>query len=299
MPGPFVNAAKKAAQKFPAATKSLLNLYPRNNSDLRRILQFCRARTTASHQYSKTPNKHYPKKVEVDVSVIIPLYNYEKYIIETLNSITPSHLRIEIIVVNDKSTDSSLEVAKAWILKSPIPGVLLDAPRNTGLARSRNIGLEYSKGKYTFMLDADDILYPNALQDLFELAEKSKASATYGTVHLVDDNLKPLHLTTSDKDADFEDLKRKNYISAAALFHTHTLCSIGGYDEDLLLHGVGSEDWELWIRLSSKSMRISRHPSPVIMYRQKQGSMISATTMPENRRAITSYMSQKFQARIG
>ena len=91
------------------------------------------------------------------VSVIIPLYNKEMWIERTLFSVlNQSFTDWEAIIVDDGSTDQSVEVVKAFILKNPGNWILIQN-KNTGQCRTRNLGLSKAKGEYVAFLDADDI----------------------------------------------------------------------------------------------------------------------------------------------
>lgn len=106
------------------------------------------------------------------VSVIIPVYNTEKYLVDCLDSIlNQSLLDIEIICVNDGSTDSSLEILKK---KAKIDSrVSVYSQKNSGLSITRNNGLKAARGKYIYFMDSDDLLEITALEKLYNYAEES------------------------------------------------------------------------------------------------------------------------------
>ena len=88
----------------------------------------------------------------VDISVIIPVYNVEKYLRKCLSSvINQSFKNIEIICVNDGSSDNSLRILSEY--EHLDDRILLISQSNKGLGSARNKGIEYSKGKYLFFLD--------------------------------------------------------------------------------------------------------------------------------------------------
>jgi len=110
----------------------------------------------------------------VKVSVIIPAYNVEKYIEGCVNSVINQSLdEIEIIIVNDGSTDKTLNVVSD-IRKSSNKVDLINI-KNSGVSEARNIGLSNSKGKYLFFLDGDDWIESNTLEELYNVAEEKKA----------------------------------------------------------------------------------------------------------------------------
>ena len=108
-----------------------------------------------------------------DISVIIPVFNSDKYLQECLDSVTgQTKKRIEIICVNDGSQDNSLEILKANAGKDPRITVI--SQKNRGQSAARNSGAQEAKGKYLYFLDSDDMIRPNALEVLWRRAERHK-----------------------------------------------------------------------------------------------------------------------------
>ena len=106
------------------------------------------------------------------VSVIVPVYNVEKYLEECLDSIINQTLEdIEIICVNDGSTDNSLKILKKYAKKDN--RIKIINQKNCGLGCARNSGLNQSQGDYIFFLDSDDYLNPNILEKLYPKALES------------------------------------------------------------------------------------------------------------------------------
>ena len=108
---------------------------------------------------------------EVKISVIIPVYNTEKFLERCLNSVLNQTLRdIEIIVVNDGSRDNSLEIIKK--IKETDARIILINKENEGLTKTRNRGLEIASGKYIYNLDSDDYLEENTMfEELYNKCE--------------------------------------------------------------------------------------------------------------------------------
>lgn len=110
----------------------------------------------------------------IKVSVIIPVYNVEKYVEECLQSVTDQTLEeIEIICINDKSTDTSWDKVKE-LAKKDTRIILLENDENRGLSYSRNRGLDQAAGEYVYMLDSDDTIPKNALEELYKLCQTQK-----------------------------------------------------------------------------------------------------------------------------
>lgn len=102
------------------------------------------------------------------VSVIIPLYNAEKYIIECINSvINQTYKELEIIVVDDGSTDDSLNIVRS--MYGGDERVIIVSQKNRGGCAARNVGLQKARGNYIQFLDADDKLDKNKIQSQMDL----------------------------------------------------------------------------------------------------------------------------------
>ena len=109
----------------------------------------------------------------VAISVIIPIYNVEKFLPRCLDSvINQSFKNIEIICVNDGSTDKSGKILAKFAEKDARFRVITQD--NQGLSASRNNGMEVASGTYIFFLDADDYLHPQTLEIFYATAQKSE-----------------------------------------------------------------------------------------------------------------------------
>lgn len=109
---------------------------------------------------------------EPDVSIIIPVYNSEKYIFRTVKSALKQTLKnVEVIVVDDGSTDATYEVLKVFKNDNRLK---LYRQKNKGVSSARNLGIDKCTGRYIMFLDSDDWLEKKAVEMLFENAEKKK-----------------------------------------------------------------------------------------------------------------------------
>lgn len=116
------------------------------------------------------------------VSVIIPIYNAEKYLFECFNSILEQTFQnFEVIAVDDCSTDNSLAIAKSYLEKFGKRMIFTQTQKNSGNAgyTARNKGLKFSRGEYVFFVDADDFISKTALEELYTLAKNYNADVVY------------------------------------------------------------------------------------------------------------------------
>lgn len=110
-----------------------------------------------------------------EVSVIVPVYNVEKYLERCLNSLVNQTLEnIEIIIVNDGTKDNSEEIIKKFMEKYPQKIVYLKK-ENGGLSDARNFGIPYAKGEYIAFLDSDDYVEKDIYKEMYELAKKENS----------------------------------------------------------------------------------------------------------------------------
>lgn len=106
-------------------------------------------------------------RTEIKVSVIVSVYNAEKYLNECMDSLTGQTLKeIEIICIDDGSCDSSLEILKGYAKKDGRITVYIQ--KNQGLSVVRNAGIEKARGRYVYFIDSDDFLGEEALEKLYE-----------------------------------------------------------------------------------------------------------------------------------
>lgn len=113
------------------------------------------------------------------VSIIIPAYNTGKYLCECLDSVLRQTWRdVEVIVVNDGSTDATEEIARGYAARDGL--VKLITVSNGGQAAARNIGLDRAEGEWIAFVDSDDMLYPRAIETLMGIALRSGAPIACG-----------------------------------------------------------------------------------------------------------------------
>ena len=109
------------------------------------------------------------------VSIIVPIYNVEKYLEKCLESLVNQTLDdIQIILVNDGTKDNSGEIAKQYQEKHPNKIIYLEK-ENGGLSDARNYGIPYATGEYVAFLDSDDYVELNLYEEMYNLAQKEKS----------------------------------------------------------------------------------------------------------------------------
>ena len=177
------------------------------------------------------------------VSVVIPAYNAEKYIAETVGYVKAQTVQnFEIIIIDDCSTDKTFEIIQK-LASEDNRITAIKCEKNMGVARVRNKGLSMAKGKYVALLDADDIWYEDKLERQIKLAEETNADLVYCSYALVDENR---NKTCDDfivpETTDFEKTLIKSVISCSTALFTAELCKKYAFPLNLY-----HEDFALWL----------------------------------------------------
>lgn len=134
------------------------------------------------------------------ISVVIPTYNYGKFIQICIDSVLgQTYRKFEIIVVDDGSTDETPNVLKKYGTK-----ITTVRTKNFGACISRNIGLNLARGKYVSFLDSDDYWKPEFLEKLFLCAQSLDVDLVYCDMFLIDENTKKKELVKSVRKVDSE-----------------------------------------------------------------------------------------------
>ena len=193
------------------------------------------------------------------VSVVIPLYNCEKYIMKAVQSIlVQTYKRIELIIIDDGSTDSSLKIVKNIKDKR----VRIITKQNGGLAQARNSGISESKGELIGFLDADDYWHPSKIERHlihFESSSDIGLSFSYSQFCDENNNLIPLYQISMINNIKAKDIFFKNPVGNGSTFliKRQLAHEISGL-RNLKLSGIHlfnpdlsqSEDIECWLRIT-------------------------------------------------
>lgn len=214
-------------------------------------------------------------------SIIIPVYNKANYIKECLDSVlSQTEQDFEAIVVDDGSTDNSAEIINNYKNHR----IKYVHKKNGGVSSARNLGIKVSKGSWICFLDADDIMYHNALQVYRSLICKYPG---LGFVVASTDQSNKKY-PARDKDYIVTDYDYHNAISYAksgfSLIHTDCICisrkmfdKVGVFNEEYT-HG---EDLDLWKRLSESSC-FAKSEIPVALY--KKGTLNNSSSVSDKTR---------------
>jgi GT2 family glycosyltransferase len=231
-------------------------------------------------------NESYARSAAPRLSIVITLFNYAGFLSDCLGSITRAAAQLpdapEIVIVNDASTDGSLAQARRCQSTSPLPMRIVDKRFNTGLADARNVGIELARAPFIFMMDADNLIFPNALRELLDIISRENRAAAYSLLCRFRGTPADRVGLLSYYDWDPEILVQYPYIDAMAMFRRDLLLQLGGYDNELSQIGwFGWEDYDMWLRFAQKDYRVGFIPNILCLYRHHQTSMLNTTNLFE------------------
>jgi glycosyltransferase involved in cell wall biosynthesis len=191
------------------------------------------------------------------VSAIVPAYNAEPFIRETLHSIlTQTYPNLEVLVVDDGSKDRTSKIIEESA--SNDSRIKFFHQKNKGVAAARNLAIENSKGDYIAPIDADDVWYPEKIEKQVTRLEKYPAAGCAYTWSVSIDEKGKLLDAGAQWDLEgevFQPLVLRNFVGNASVpvFRRSALAEVGGYNEQLRAKNAqGCEDWELCLRVAEK-----------------------------------------------
>ena len=241
-------------------------------------------------------NKNAPQ-----ISVVIPMYNVEKYVSESLDSLLCQTFQdFEVIVVDDCSTDGSRSVVEEYQPKFNGRLRLFSTEKNSGgCTMPRNIGMEYASGKYFFFLDSDDLIIKTGLEQLYNVAEEFQADVVQCETFYTSEtsHLKGATLTVKS-------FKSSGYVTVPTLdtenirqrieeFHAQKYVWTAWSKllrRDFMIENeivfpltLNNEDLIFTIFCLSCAKRFLKYPAPINIYRYRETSIVHAkTTMIEH-----------------
>lgn len=206
------------------------------------------------------------------VSIIIPVYNSEHFIKDTLDSVfKQTYKDFEVIVVDDGSTDSTYSLLKRYGNR-----IVLLRKQNGGPASARNLGIKHSTGKYICFLDSDDLWTPNKLQDQVNYMNVNNCGLLYTDVKVfrTKNNIKYTigTLKCNLEGMIFKDLFWNNFIvNSTVMIRKSCISKIGLLDESIRI--VGAEDYDYWLRLSL-CFKVGHISKTLVYYRLHNNNLL-------------------------
>ena len=286
---------KKLAGTLKAITLSIMIMLlveaPAFNSLFFTITLGATIALTLQKEQTKMTALHHPltKISEELISVVIPVYNVETYLEECLQSVVDqTYQNLQIILVNDGSTDGSLTICKSFAQKDQ--RILALSQENAGLSAARNTGIKAATGKYITFIDSDDAIHPDMIEHLHNMLKQHNADMTVCQKEFTNEESKaipcdqyyPDRIISGNRNCMkffFED----NGLDTTAwgkLYKTEMFAEIS-YPE-----GKYHEDIYTTYRLIALCDKIVTSAQRLYFYRQRTGSIIHASFSPKHLDAV-------------
>lgn len=206
------------------------------------------------------------------VTVIILTYNKAHFVSESIQSVlAQNYTNLEIIVIDDASTDSTKEFLELFLKNNQIR--FIQNKKNIGISQNRNYGVFLAKGKFVAMLDGDDVwLDCDKLTKQVKYLEENPECGAVGTwVVQIDEygsNIKKIAYEEKDESLRKSILYRNPMANSSVLFRREVAQRVGGYDDSL----VTMEDHDLWLKIGVQST-LATLPIYALGYRVYQGNI--------------------------
>lgn len=256
--------------------RSLLDAYNYNNHQIEETIKTLfdgkRGEKQMSVEYNKKNEKDNFK--DINVSVIVPVYNMENYLVECLDSLVNQTLEdIEIVIVNDGSTDNSLSIINDYVYLYP-DKVRAFSIENSGLGEARNYGISKAKGSYLGFVDSDDFVRKDMFEIMYCAATKNNADCILSDYIAIWDTGKTEYVTS----VPIQNPDRFDILKYSAKYGVVNACTklISRSLFQLVKFPVGFyEDLATIPIVLSYSQKIYYVKEGLYFYRQRSGSITS------------------------
>lgn len=220
-------------------------------------------------------------------SIVIPAYNYAQYLDDCIQScLNQTYKNIEVIVVDDNSTDNTYEVVKKY------PVSYIKNETNLGLSVSRNIGIFVATGDRVLCLDADDTIESTMVEKCIEI----EGVAVVGVHNFGDEGSEAKVLPYYD--LSLEAFKEQNRITCCSMFNRDDWYRVGGFDENMK---DGREDWDIWLSMLEKNISFTAVNECLFNYRihRSDGRPRMSEEADKKQDIIHAYIRQKHKKIYG
>lgn len=209
------------------------------------------------------------------ISIIVPIYNVEKYLAKCIESIlNQTYTNFELILVDDGSPDNCGKICDSY--KEKDSRIIVVHKKNGGLSSARNVGIDIAKGEYIGFVDSDDYIEPYMYEELLNAVLRDKCKLSVCNINYVfeDGKVIPKVKNESNQIYDFEQaiLEMNTYrmfdMGAWSKLYHHSL-----FDEIRFPEGKLSEDFYIMYKIFDKAQRVSYVAKPCYNYLQRQNSI--------------------------
>lgn len=204
------------------------------------------------------------------ISIVMPVYNSEKYIEEAISSvIEQSYSYWELLIVNDGSTDGSAQLINKYMERDQRIK-LIDKKENEGVALARNCAIKAAQGDYICFLDSDDVWEKNKLEIQISYMKKKDVSFSCTSYSIINEKGDKVgYFERKQRFYDYDDLLRTNFIGCL------TVMTDAKMMKKNLMPNVKHEDYATWLNILSSGERILFIEETLAIYRKVSGSISS------------------------
>ncbi|MBC9875433.1 glycosyltransferase family 2 protein [Macrococcoides bohemicum] len=212
------------------------------------------------------------------VSIIMPVYNNEKYVTESIESVKKqTYQDWELLIINDKSTDNSLSIVKEAAKKDSRIRII-DLKENKGVANARNVGMSEATGKYIAFLDGDDLWAPEKLEKQIKFMKENNATFTNTFYGKINQNSEDLNITiTSKLLSNYDDILKHSMGNSTVVFDRDRL---GNFKVPNIRK---RNDYALWLKVIKKA-KVVHTIDEVLAYHR-----IGDETLSSNKSSLVKY----------
>lgn len=211
------------------------------------------------------------------ISIIVPIYNTEAYLAETIESVlAQTYSDWELLLIDDGSSDGSSFICKKYMDQDR--RISYHFKSNGGQASARNLGIEKSNGNWIAFLDADDIWLPEKLANQLKDIDEKQPDFLYGMGYYYypekDEQLESYDWITGERSGDefFQILYKSCAVNTNTVLVKKSLFDLVGlFNEDPIMRGT--EDWDLWLRIAQKVDKVYGSSNRDVYYRIHGGGI--------------------------
>lgn len=220
------------------------------------------------------------------ISVVMSVYNGEKYLAEAIDSIlAQTYKDFEFIIVNDCSKDNSLEIIKKY---SDSRIVLINNEKNLGLTKSLNLAIEKAQGDYIARMDADDISLPNRFEIQMEEFHKIPNLTLCGTwaVQINEKGEETGEITPVISNAEITAsmIFYNQFVHSTVIFNKKNFFEAGGYNEEI----IKGQDYNLWLQFIKNGYELKNIDKLLVKYRDHVENISKTNSSSQNQFAVIS-----------
>ncbi|AYO21199.1 glycosyltransferase family 2 protein [Vibrio owensii] len=206
-----------------------------------------------------------------ETTIITPLYNAEKFLMETLLSILEqSYSNWEAILIDDNSSDNSLHIAREFARRDSRFKVI-NRFEGGGAARARNDGIQLARGRYIAFLDSDDVWLPDKLEKQIRYMKSQDIALSYTSYYFLNEKGDVKSKVDVPEKVTYHQLLKGNTIAClTAVYDTHKVGK-------MLMPDIRKrQDFGLWLKITKTGVDGYGFPEPLAYYRLREGSISSA-----------------------